>query len=194
MLKLIIPFADARGLCEIALFEEGLNVNMLLDLREIINVPDSKVAFDYKPDMSDAPFGSIVRIKQLSRAAGNVANCAGVLMLSANLDVICECVCARCLSEFERPVHMRVKVYITDSGEGENPDGYRLCGDKIDLDEIIVTEFVLNTDDRLLCREDCAGLCQDCGSDLNDGPCSCKKRIDPRLVALGRLLDDLDDE
>jgi len=163
---------------------------MLLDLREIIGVPGGRVPFDYEPDMSDVPFGSIIRVKQPSRAAGNVANNAGVLTFSANVDAVCICVCARCLGEFEHPVHKQIKAYLTEAGEGENPDGYYLQGDKADINEIIVTEFVLDMDERFLCRDDCAGLCQYCGSDLNEGPCSCKKQVDPRLAVLEQLLDD----
>jgi len=163
---------------------------MLLDLREIIGVPGGKVRFDFEPDMSDVPFGSIVRIKKPSRAAGSVINSAGVLTFSANVDAVCVCVCARCLKEFEYPVHKQIKADITEKGEGENPDGYFLQGDRIAADEIVVTEFVLDMDERLLCREDCAGLCQKCGSDLNEVACTCQKEVDPRLSALGQLLDN----
>jgi len=163
---------------------------MLLDLREIIGVPGGRVPFDYEPDMSEVISGSIIDIKQPSRAAGSVSNSAGVLTFSANVDVECVCVCARCLKEFDYPVHKQVTVNLTEGGEGENPDGYFLQGDKIDADEIIVTEFILDTDERILCSEDCAGLCIDCGSDLNIGPCSCKAKVDPRLAVLGQLLDN----
>jgi uncharacterized protein len=113
-----------------------------------------------------------------------------VLTFSANVDAVCVCVCARCLKEFEYPVHRRISADITEGGEGENPDGYFLQGDRIDADEIVVTEFILDMEDRLYCRDDCAGLCQSCGFDLNDGACGCKKEIDHRLVALGQLLED----
>jgi len=162
---------------------------MLLDLREIIGVPGEHVSFDYEPDMSDVPFGSIVRIRESSRAAGNVTNRAGVLTFSANVDAECVCVCARCLKEFTYPVHKQITACLTEGGEGENPDGYFLQGDKVDVDEIIVTEFVLDMDERLLCNEDCAGLCQTCGTDLNVSDCSCKTEIDPRLAVLEQLLD-----
>jgi uncharacterized protein len=162
---------------------------MLLDLREIIGVPGGKVTFDYEPDLSDVPSGSIISVKKPSRAAGNVTNSAGVLTFSANVDAVCVCVCARCLSEFEHPVHKRINAYLTDKGDGESQEGYPLYGDKADADEIIVTEFILSIDDRLLCRDDCAGLCQSCGSDLNNGSCSCIRQVDPRLAALGQLLD-----
>ena len=163
---------------------------MLLDLREIIGVPGGRESFDYEPDMKDAPFGSIIQIKKPSRAAGNVTNRAGILTFSANVDAVCICVCARCLKEFEYPVHKQITAYLTEAGENENPDGYRLIGDKVDINEIIITEFILDMDERLICSEDCAGLCQDCGFNLNEGQCSCKKRIDPRLAILGQLLDN----
>jgi len=163
---------------------------MLLDLREIIGVPGGKVSFDFEPDMSDATSGSVSRIKKPARAAGNVINSAGVLTFSANVDAICVCICARCLKEFEHPVHRRISANLTEGGEGENPDGYFLQGDKVDADEIVVTEFILDMDDTLLCSEDCAGLCQKCGSDLNNEPCKCKKEVDPRLAVLSQLLAD----
>jgi len=163
---------------------------MLLDLREIIGVPGGGVSFEYEPDLSEAVTGSIIRVEPPSRAAGNVTNSAGVLTFSATVDATCICVCARCLAEFEYPVHRQISALLTEGGEdGGNPDGYYLQGDKVDADEIIVTELILNMDNRILCREDCAGLCEKCGSDLNDGPCSCKADIDPRLTALSQFTD-----
>jgi len=163
---------------------------MLLDLREIIGVPGGKVSFDFEPDMSEAASGSISRIKKPARAAGNVTNSAGVLTFSANVDATCVCVCARCLKEFEYPVHKVISANLTEGGEGENPDGYFLQGDKVDADEVVVTEFILDMDDTLLCKGNCAGLCQSCGVDLNTELCNCKKEIDPRLAILGQLLDN----
>ena len=163
---------------------------MLLDLREIIGVPGGRVSFDYEPDLSEAVMDSSVSIKGSSRAAGNVTNSAGALTFTANVDATLRCVCARCLSEFEYRVHQQMLAYLTEGGEnGENPDGYFLQGDKVDIDEIILTEFILELDQRHLCRDDCAGLCEKCGANLNDGPCSCKMDIDPRLAALGQLLE-----
>ena len=43
---------------------------------------------------------------------------------------------------------------------------------------------------RLLCREDCKGLCPVCGANLNEMTCNCNtKQIDPRLEKLKMLLD-----
>jgi len=162
---------------------------MLIDLREIIGVPGGKVSFDFEPDMSNAASGSITKIKKPARAAGDVTNTAGVLTFSANVETICSCICARCLKEFEIPVHKHISANLTEGGAGENPDGYFIQGDKVDADEIVVTEFILDMDDTVLCSDDCAGLCQHCGKDLNKELCSCKKEVDPRLAVLGQLLE-----
>ena len=44
-------------------------------------------------------------------------------------------------------------------------------------------------DSKLLCSEDCQGLCPRCGADLNEGPCQCKPEIDPRLAVLQQFLN-----
>ena len=163
---------------------------MLLDLREIIGVPGGKVSFDFEPDMSDAASGSITRIEDKPRAAGIVTNSAGILTFKANVDAVFDCVCARCLKEFKLPVHKQITANLTEGGEGENPDGYFLQGDMVDADEIVVTEFILDMDDTILCSDDCKGLCQGCGTDLNQSECSCKKQVDPRLAILEQLLED----
>ncbi len=49
-------------------------------------------------------------------------------------------------------------------------------------------------DGKPLCKEDCKGLCPTCGKDLNEGPCGCKKELDPRLAVLAKLLDKKDSQ
>ena len=163
---------------------------MLLDLREIIGVPGGEVSFDYEIDLSFAAVGSVKEIKSPARAAGSIKNRAGVLNFTANVDATMVCVCARCLTEFEIPVQQAFSAVITVEEENEEIPGlYGLYGNSADADEIIVSEFVLATDQRYLCSEDCKGLCQTCGADLNAGRCSCESEIDPRLAVLGQLLE-----
>ena len=163
---------------------------MRLDLREIINIPGTGISFDYEPDLSDAGDGALRGVKN-ARAAGSIRNSAGVLLFSAALDAVLECTCARCLKDFERPVHLDMEATLTEKAQDEeDPEKFLLQGDFVDVDEIIATDFVLALDQRFLCGEDCKGLCEDCGADLNAGPCACKRNIDPRLAALGQLLDD----
>jgi len=163
---------------------------MLLDLREIIEQPGGKVSFDYEPDITDIIGGPVITVKQPVRATGSVTNSAGVLTFTADTDVTCICSCARCLKEFEKPLLKHISVSLTEKGIGESPDAYFIKGDKIDVGEIIVTELILDMEDRQLCFEECAGLCQKCGANLNEGKCDCKEDIDPRLAILSQLLEE----
>ena len=169
---------------------------MRLDIHEIINVPGASAPFNFEPDLSEAASGCVREIKQAS-AAGRVQNNAGVLVLSADVDVVLECTCARCLCEFERTIHHETETMLSESAESvapeepeENPDIYTFEGNSVDVGEFIATDFILSLDDRLLCSEDCKGLCENCGANLNDGPCTCKKETDPRLAALKQLLEE----
>jgi uncharacterized protein len=61
-------------------------------------------------------------------------------------------------------------------------------GEAVDLDELVREQILLALPSRHLCKEDCKGLCQKCGADLNAGHCSCEQgEIDPRWSALADL-------
>ena len=57
------------------------------------------------------------------------------------------------------------------------------------LDEILETSLILDMETKFRCREDCKGLCDTCGANLNLGPCGCRKPRDPRFAVLEQLLD-----
>ena len=101
-------------------------------------------------------------------------------------------ICDRCASEFHRKVEFPIDVVLVtklESEENEDEWVFPLEGDSADLDDIVRTVFVLNLDSKLLCKEDCKGLCPQCGKNLNDGPCNCRKELDPRFAALKQLLE-----
>src|SRR5207244_13446979 len=69
----------------------------------------------------------------------------------------------------------------------EDLDLFPWDGDKIDLEPLFREQFVLAIPYAPLCREDCKGLCPQCGIDLNTGTCTCEKPVDPRLAGLKGL-------
>ena len=100
-------------------------------------------------------------------------------------------VCDRCAKPFLREVSYPLEAVLVKELENEEDADewvFLLENDCADLDDIVRTAFVLNMDSRLLCREDCKGLCFRCGKDLNEGPCDCQPEADPRLAVLKQLL------
>ena len=75
--------------------------------------------------------------------------------------------------------------------QNEEDDEILLLEDgKVDVGELAREAFILDMYTKTLCSEDCKGLCPRCGADLNLGPCSCKKEVDPRLAVLAKLLEN----
>jgi len=63
---------------------------------------------------------------------------------------------------------------------------------QLDLTEAVRQNLLLALPMSAWCREDCAGLCPQCGKDLNDGPCACEPPVDERWSALQALLQEAD--
>jgi uncharacterized protein len=103
--------------------------------------------------------------------------------------------CSRCLKNFKAPLTVNVEdeyFPIIDVNSGtpleipDEPGSFTIDDHHIlDLKEAIRQNALLAIPMKPLCRKDCAGLCQQCGKDLNEGPCDCnKKTIDPRWAKL----------
>ncbi len=162
---------------------------MRLNLSAIIDIPGGSVPFDTELDTEGLDFPAIRAYRSKPRAVGRVVNEAGVLHVEGELTAELLCVCDRCGTEFERTKRTPLHATLVEADDGENPELFLLEGTDFDLDEVLVTAFVLDLDSKSLCREDCRGLCMRCGKNLNLGPCGCGKEIDPRLAVLEQLLD-----
>ena len=166
---------------------------MSMDLHELIINPGKSLPFSCELDTERLDFPSIVRYLTPLTGKGEIRNNAGLLTLSGSLEADLLCVCDRCATEFERHYSIPAELTLaTELEDEENPDFYLLTDDKLELEEVLSDCFILEMDSSFLCKEDCKGLCFRCGANLNDGPCSCKKEVDPRLAVLEQLLDDKD--
>lgn len=104
-------------------------------------------------------------------------------------------VCARCTEEFSSSTARAFKFVVGPRSIGGSPApspddvGYALYeGDEIDLSPLIREELLLSLPTRPLCREDCQGLCSQCGANLNDDSCDCPApAADSRLAVLRTL-------
>ena len=116
--------------------------------------------------------------------------------------------CSRCVEPVRIPIDEKLRVTFmprhelpaedaedaedAEPGEGaeiaeEDLDLFPYDGDSIDLEPLFREQLVLAVPFAPLCREDCKGLCPQCGTDRNTGTCSCEPPIDPRLAALKGL-------
>jgi uncharacterized protein len=101
--------------------------------------------------------------------------------------------CYRCLEDaaLVQPIHARE--YQADDAEGdEELESVYVAGDRLDLSAWSRDAIVLALPDKILCREDCAGLCPVCGKNLNREPHGHEgEETDPRWAGLAELRDSL---
>ena len=165
---------------------------MRLGLSQIIDRPGESISYSAVVDLSDLQYGTCFPVTEPVKAEGTVRNTAGVLVMKGEITTCIHGICDRCAAAFDRDLEIPIDaVLVTELANEENEDEwvFTLEGDSADLDDIVRTIFVLNMDSKLLCSDDCKGMCCRCGKNLNDGPCSCEKEIDPRLAALKQLLN-----
>ena len=108
---------------------------------------------------------------------------------------VIESPCARCLKPTETEIEAELdEAFIRDTGEEreEDDDQYMYSGHVLELDEAVRTALLLELPSRILCKEDCLGLCDQCGADLNINACSCQKDLTRRnpFSALASLLNE----
>lgn len=113
--------------------------------------------------------------------------------IAVNAEIEAEC--ARCL----KPVSLEISgklmyLYCSQNPEAIEDDEYMPVeiehfGRVLDVMPQIEESIYTLIPTKILCREDCKGLCPECGADLNEGKCSCKnENVDPRLEALRNFI------
>lgn len=164
---------------------------MLLDVKPILHTPGGRLEFQFDLDLSDMEFSGRYPVSRPVSVSGQVYNAADVLHLELEARTVLDSVCDRCGKAFSREKTVLRRCMLAESLENGESDEIELLEDgKADLGEFARTAFILEMDTKTLCSEDCKGLCPRCGADLNLGPCSCKREIDPRMAVLAKLLEN----
>ena len=101
--------------------------------------------------------------------------------------------CDRCLEEtsVEIPLQMKRKLdmKLTDEQRINDSDEISyLTGMDLDVDRLVYLEVLMSWPLKVLCKENCKGICSQCGKNLNDGPCGCvEEPKDPRMAAISDI-------
>lgn len=149
---------------------------MVLDLRRIFEIPSEKQEFDYEIPVSVADDYKNIDLSLPISVKGVIKNKSGVISLDYKADYRLRHKCDRCLIEFERDYAVSCDAVVVKSLSSEDNDDYIVVGgNELDLDEHIISDLILHFPSKVLCKEDCKGLCQFCGADLNETVCSCQK-------------------
>ena len=100
--------------------------------------------------------------------------------------------CYRCLGDAVLEVPISAREYQASSPDDEELTTPYLHEDRLEVSDWARDAVALALPDKILCRPDCAGLCPECGKNLNDEPHEHpEEAADPRWAALEALRDDV---
>jgi uncharacterized protein len=180
--NIITPFVSSGGNMIISLVRlpsDGLRFQHQYEAREL-DLSERGFEFEQPPLIT----GRVDRVGIEMRVRGEI---------KAALVVPCD----RCVNDVHLPLEIPFDLLYTPQQDSNQTGEIELHdrdldvafydNEEIDLDELVLEQLELSLPIRVLCREDCRGLCSECGADLNVEQCQCEKPIDPRWQALADL-------
>ncbi|WP_183108658.1 YceD family protein [Thermohalobacter berrensis] len=166
-------------------------------MSKLIDGTESKISFDETADIKKIKTKDReIILTSPVKVTGNVFKTNDGLYLSANITYEYSDECARCLKEVKDKVDTSISGRLVEkeqknkieNDEDETEIFYE--GNEVDLDELTINTILLSLPMRVLCNEECRGICPKCGQDLNEVECNCEDdNIDPRFAKLKELLD-----
>lgn len=143
--------------------------------------------------------GEEIKLTRPIEGAIRLIRTADGVLVSGRFHTEAELTCSRCLESFSSAVSFMLEEEFhptVDISTGrklppaDEEDEATLIDDQhiLDLSEVLRQDILLALPPRPLCKLDCAGLCSQCGQNLNEGSCTCKEPLDdPRWEALRAL-------
>lgn len=162
----------------------------------LARLPADGLKFEHRYAAGELDLGHYdFELEQPPVVRGRVDQVGAEMRLRGSIEAGLKRPCDRCLKDVSLRVELPFDLFYTADDPGANRTGeielherdldfavYQ--NDEIDLDEMVLEQLELSLPTRVLCREDCRGLCPQCGVDWNQESCACTAPIDPRWQAL----------
>ncbi|MCI5649818.1 MAG: YceD family protein [Fusicatenibacter sp.] len=113
-----------------------------------------------------------------------------VITITGHTELIAAIPCARCLTpvstpfsiEFDREIELNLS---EEEREEKEEDSGFIEGDSLNVEGLVRNELLIQWPIRVLCKDDCKGICSRCGANLNNQTCDCDTtELDPRMAAI----------
>ena len=165
---------------------------MQLNLSDVISKDEKVVSVEVEPVLDAFASGSdsfpIVSKTPLSLEIRNVGD--KVLEITGKMDLEALIPCSRCLEDVRTAIHLDIfrkldmKLSEDDRIKALDENSY-IADYALDVEGLVFDELVSVWPVKVLCRDDCKGICIKCGRNLNLGECGCDRvTLDPRMGAI----------
>ncbi len=164
---------------------------MIIDISKVVKSINKEVSEEVSIELTsfESRLGSFP-ILQKSPVVLTITNLENkTLFIRGAVDVTLSIPCGRCLEEVPTQICFDIdkKLDIKDSVliDDEMEENDYLIGFELDVDKLVYAEILVNWPMKVLCKEDCEGICKVCGMNLNKGDCGCQRtELDPRMAAI----------
>jgi uncharacterized protein len=147
---------------------------MKIDITDIIERNGAVLQYEMDLDshetgggMSQIDFVGKMHIK------GSVKFLESILTVTANIKSVLSAKCYRCMKDVEKPFSIDMEEIFEPANSPKSLNSYEYSGYMLDITQAVIDAIYLNIPRRILCKDDCKGLCPVCGCDLNDAQCDC---------------------
>lgn len=165
---------------------------MKVQISDIVSGKDRNKKIEYKFEMPQFEFeGDIIKPVSSCSVVGRISADSDILILTAEIKVDLEMICSRCLDTFIYPIDIDIEERFTTNSKSEDEEAVVVLDDVLDITEVVETSIISTLPIKRVCKDDCKGLCQECGCNLNFNTCSCNKEdVDIRFEALKGFFDN----
>ena len=174
---------------------------MVLNLSSLLSGEKNRLDIDYMLSIPEDSFGSSVNLSGVrfptpARVVGQITDNAGYMRLELAVTIPYETVCARCAREVDGDFEISFNRTVVPEGmiedaEEKEEDFAVVKNGMLDIDEQLSEILLMEFPTRVLCDEDCKGLCHKCGKDLNEGECGCSKtELNPAFAKVLQMFDE----
>ena len=168
---------------------------MILDLKKVMLSENAELSEEAEIGFTtfDTKLGSYP-VTEKTKVSLHVANRENKKLLITGTGKLTMLMpCDRCLTDvpvtFELHIEKEFSLKEAEDGEIEEDEGI-LDGMQLDTDLLVFDEVLMNRPLKVLCKEDCKGICPSCGCNLNEKECGCDRTVrDPRMA---KFLDFLE--
>ena len=164
---------------------------MIIDISKVVKSINKEVSEEVSIELTsfESRLGNFP-ILQKSPVVLTITNQENkTLFIRGTVDVTLSIPCGRCLEEVPTQICFDIdkKLDIKDNVllDDEMEENDYLIGFELDVDKLVYAEILVNWPMKVLCKEDCEGICNVCGANLNKGDCGCQRtELDPRMAAI----------
>ena len=171
---------------------------MLISLSEIMTTKDKVVKIIAPIELEQFHYqGSFYEFIQKEPVELTITNLGNRrVMIEGGTNISLTLFCNRCLKELNYPMEITISREVDfnlteeERTEGLDETNY-IIGYNLDVDTLIYDEVLIGFPMKLLCSEDCKGLCTNCGINLNEKTCDCDTfGYDPRMSKIRDIFNN----